>query len=152
MSTKNNPGDFDCYANAAPDEPMFILLARDRDAALLVRMWALMREMAVEMGAKPVEDRRQVAEARQCAYEMDRYRQRIAGLISKEQYLIGLRQRDLEAQIPQSGYRPGTGSPPPAGESWGEQHGCPNCDTPIGCTASQQCLRALAEVVRVVSP
>lgn len=29
MGTKNNPGAFDCYANAEPDEPMFVLLARD---------------------------------------------------------------------------------------------------------------------------
>lgn len=29
MGTKSNPTQFDCYANALPDEPMFILLARD---------------------------------------------------------------------------------------------------------------------------
>ena len=29
MATKNNPGKFDCYTNAEPDEPMFILLGRD---------------------------------------------------------------------------------------------------------------------------
>ena len=40
MGTKNNPGDFDCYDNAAPDEPMFILLARDTRAPDLVRLWA----------------------------------------------------------------------------------------------------------------
>lgn len=34
MGTKNNPGEFDCYANAAPDEPMFILLGRDQTRAL----------------------------------------------------------------------------------------------------------------------
>jgi len=28
MATKKNPGEFDCYANAGPDEPMFVLLAR----------------------------------------------------------------------------------------------------------------------------
>lgn len=38
MGTKNNPGTFDCYANAAPDEPMFVLLGRDKHAPLLVRL------------------------------------------------------------------------------------------------------------------
>ena len=32
MGTKNNPGQFDCYRNAEPDEPMFVLLARDERA------------------------------------------------------------------------------------------------------------------------
>jgi hypothetical protein len=40
VSTKNNPGKYDCYAKAAPDEPMFVLLARDPLAPTLVRLWA----------------------------------------------------------------------------------------------------------------
>lgn len=43
MGTKTNPGRFDCYAAAEPDEPMFILLGRDRHAAALVNLWAAMR-------------------------------------------------------------------------------------------------------------
>lgn len=43
MGTKNNPGRFDCYANAEPDEPMFILLARDRLAPHLTAIWAAVR-------------------------------------------------------------------------------------------------------------
>lgn len=66
MGTKNNPGNYDCYANAAPDEPMFILLGRDRHAASLVRLWALMRHDQGEDGAK-------VAEAMQCADAMDQW-------------------------------------------------------------------------------
>lgn len=73
-NSKNNPATWDCYKNAEPDEPMFIVLARDKDAPLLVRMWALLREQAVEMGSKPPKDLAQVAEARQCAYEMERWR------------------------------------------------------------------------------
>ena len=71
MGTKNKPGDFDCYENAEPDEPMFILLGRDRDAPFLVRRWADIRE-------KKGEDAAKVAEARECANEMERfeYRQR----------------------------------------------------------------------------
>ncbi|MFN3464449.1 MAG: hypothetical protein ACK4X1_10260 [Terricaulis sp.] len=43
MGTKNNPGQFDCYTAADPDEPMFILLARDELAGTLVLMWGLLR-------------------------------------------------------------------------------------------------------------
>lgn len=38
MSTKQNPGSYNCYADAADDEPMFVLLARDRDAPAIVKM------------------------------------------------------------------------------------------------------------------
>lgn len=40
MGTKENPSQFDCYDKAAPDEPMFILLARDPIAPYLVTLWA----------------------------------------------------------------------------------------------------------------
>ena len=40
MGTKNNPGEFDCYENAEPDEPIFVLSARDPSAPLIVRQWA----------------------------------------------------------------------------------------------------------------
>ncbi len=45
MGTKLKPGAFDCYANAAPDEPMFVLLARDESAPKLVRNWVREREI-----------------------------------------------------------------------------------------------------------
>lgn len=67
MGTKNNPGKFDCYANAAPDEPMFVLLGRDRHAAALIRLWALMRH-------RDGEDEAVVAEALQCADAVDGWR------------------------------------------------------------------------------
>ena len=57
MATKNNPGQFDCYENAAPDEPMFILLARDPVAPALVEAWRALRagnfdraKLAIEFG------------------------------------------------------------------------------------------------------
>lgn len=70
MGTKNRPGKFDCYANAADNEPMFILLARDVHAPALVEIWANMRENTGE--APEV-----VAEARQCAADMRTYRAKI---------------------------------------------------------------------------
>ncbi len=39
MGTKNNPGKYDCYANAEPDEPLFVLLARDVTAQYFVAAW-----------------------------------------------------------------------------------------------------------------
>lgn len=66
MGTKNNPGKFDCYANAQPDEPMFVLLGRDPAACALVTLWADIREA---MG----EDPSKIAEARQCASALTRW-------------------------------------------------------------------------------
>lgn len=40
MGTKNNPGKYDCYEKAGPDEPLFVLRAADPDAPYSVRMWA----------------------------------------------------------------------------------------------------------------
>lgn len=64
MGTKNNPGRFDCYANAHPDEPMFILLGRDRIGGSLVRLWAAVKETFRD-------DPKKTAEARDCAAAMD---------------------------------------------------------------------------------
>lgn len=66
MGTKNNPSAFDCYANAADDEPMFVLLGRDKIGASLVAMWADARESLGEDPAK-------LAEARECAGNMLRW-------------------------------------------------------------------------------
>jgi len=63
MGTKANPAPFDCYANAADDEPMFILLARDKHAPALVWLWSVLRELDDEDPAK-------VAEARRCVEAM----------------------------------------------------------------------------------
>jgi hypothetical protein len=67
MGTKNNPGTFDCWANAEPDEPMFVLLGRDPDAPPLVRRWAHEREARGEDAAK-------VTEAMACADAMETWR------------------------------------------------------------------------------
>ena len=67
MGTKANPGKYDCYANAAPDEPMFVLLARDPMAPILVRLWADLRSQAAGNPSK-------VSEAKECAAAMDTWR------------------------------------------------------------------------------
>lgn len=72
MATKNNPGAFDCYEKAAPDEPLFVLLARDVTAPQLVEDWARRREELIGLGIKPdtPEERAQIQEARDCAAAM----------------------------------------------------------------------------------
>ncbi len=83
MGTKNNPGAFDCYANAQPDEPMFVLLARDLTAPYFVQAWALIREGRIDAairvmrdaadlyrGTGKVPDKAKLAEAMDCANEM----------------------------------------------------------------------------------
>lgn len=74
MGSKNEPGKFDCYANALPDEPMFILLARDPSAPAIVKWWADAREAAIDGGQRPEGDRAMVEEARQCAKNMTAWR------------------------------------------------------------------------------
>ena len=67
MGTKNNPGTYDCYAKAEPDEPIFILLGRDIGAPVLVEKWA---EQAERVGGDP----EKIAEARKCAADMRAWR------------------------------------------------------------------------------
>jgi hypothetical protein len=67
MGTKNNPGTFDCYANAEPDEPMFILLARDPQAPHLVEQWLIDRQ-------KTGEKQEKLIEAASCADDMRAWR------------------------------------------------------------------------------
>jgi hypothetical protein len=67
MGTKNNPGTYDCYENTDPDEPMFILLARDPLAPALVREWAQRR---AETRGRPDA---KIDEARACAENMERW-------------------------------------------------------------------------------
>lgn len=64
MGSKNNPGSYDCYENAEPDEPMFVLLARDPEAPALIRRWAKMREAHGEP------DNLKIIEAIECAEDM----------------------------------------------------------------------------------
>lgn len=67
MGTKNNPGKFDCYEAAEPDEPMFVLLARDMEAPLLVRIWSIFKTFQGEKSDK-------VQEAIACADAMEEWR------------------------------------------------------------------------------
>jgi hypothetical protein len=64
VGSKSNPGPHDCYSRAEPDEPMFVLLGRDPMAAILVELWAAVRECTHP--GDPM-----VAEALKCAADME---------------------------------------------------------------------------------
>jgi hypothetical protein len=68
MGTKNNPGQFDCYAKADPDEPIFTIRAKDPIGAMIVRTWA------IEAGARRLADDDKLREALQCADSMEEWR------------------------------------------------------------------------------
>jgi hypothetical protein len=76
MSTKNNPGNFDCYAAALPDEPMFILLARDRVAPIIILEWVEFRRRNAQANHAhlTLEEETQLNEAAACAAEMINWR------------------------------------------------------------------------------
>lgn len=74
MGTKNNPAEFDCYANALPDEPMFVLLARDKSAPSIVRTWCTNRLAEMGSGLRSPEELPQIHEAQACADAMEAWR------------------------------------------------------------------------------
>lgn len=63
MSTKLDPGKFNCYAKLADDEPYFVLRAKDPHAPALVELWAALRESEFGPNIKTLE-------ASQCAHDM----------------------------------------------------------------------------------
>lgn len=67
MATKNNPGEFDCYENADPDEPMFVLLGRDPAAFCAVVLWIKLR---IAMGKNKPDDAK-ILEAKTCGQKME---------------------------------------------------------------------------------
>lgn len=88
MGTKLDELRDGCFARAKDDEPMFVLLGRDRQAPTLVRQWAENRKAEIELGRKPASDMPMVTEAFQCADNMEAWREandgswRIGGLFA----------------------------------------------------------------------
>src|SRR5690242_15758496 len=83
MGTKNNPGEFDCYAQALPAEPMFVLLARDPEFNALVYEWATRRAAAIRCGLRPETDWPMVFEAQACATAGEKWRKENHGVWRK---------------------------------------------------------------------
>lgn len=69
MSTKTDPGEFDCYAKLSDDEPYFVLRAKDPLAPLLVRMWA-----DLWIDTRGMRDHPKALEAYECASSMEDWR------------------------------------------------------------------------------
>lgn len=76
MGTKREPGQFDCYLNAHPDEPLFVLLARDPAAPAAILEWVRHRREMIETGEKPTTDWPILDEAMQCANQMRAWREK----------------------------------------------------------------------------
>lgn len=86
MATKNNPGTFDCYGNAAPDEPLFTFRPTCEMSPLFVKLYAHLR--AKELSAvyetlntlvdialrKSPPDPAKIAEAHALAAQMEAWR------------------------------------------------------------------------------
>ncbi len=75
MGTKKHPGTIDCYAAAAPDEPIFILRANDVNAPEAVRQWAtLYYQEKRRQGTWTDQTRAKYNEALKCATDMTNWK------------------------------------------------------------------------------
>lgn len=83
MGTKNEPGKYDCYSHAHPDEPMFVLLGRDPQAPALVRLW-------VEKRRAEGESLEKLAEAEKVATEMEAWQQKRKTTLMLEKHIAPL--------------------------------------------------------------
>ena len=63
-----------CFVKALPDEPAFVLLARDPAAPALVAQWAAFRRIEIHSGARPLSDLPQVEAAERIAHDMQTWR------------------------------------------------------------------------------
>lgn len=75
MGTLKEELEHGCLSKALPDEPMFVLLARDAQAPRRVRDWAAQRTSDISLGKKPESDQALVQEAYQCAERMEAWRE-----------------------------------------------------------------------------
>lgn len=72
MGTKNNPGRWDCYANADPDEPLFVLRGQDSTASLVVTLWRAMKMEMKEQGTSQISEEK-LEEARECSLALEKW-------------------------------------------------------------------------------
>ena len=73
MGTKNNPGNYDCYAKLEPNEPYFLLRGKDPVGWLLVNLWASIRKHLAPHGEIPPEYLAKLNEAKICGDAMKAY-------------------------------------------------------------------------------
>jgi hypothetical protein len=75
MSTKNNPGAYDCYAKLEPDEPYFLLRGKDPVSWLLVNLWIMIRRHMAGPDEITPEYQAKLNEAKRCSDSMKIYAQ-----------------------------------------------------------------------------
>lgn len=76
MGTRAKPGDYDCYNKLKPDEPYFVLRAKDPVAPMIVEMWAAVVERLGATGDPTipgVQPDPKLEEARKVAKAMGRW-------------------------------------------------------------------------------
>jgi hypothetical protein len=71
MSTKRDPGRFDCYAKLGIDEPYFVIRAKDPVAGAVIREWVRLRSQTPGNERNP-----KLEEALVCADAMEAWRAR----------------------------------------------------------------------------
>lgn len=92
MGTKKDPGRHDCYDRAYPDEPLFVLRAKDYSAPDLVRHWAHIR---MEKAADIVNESERshevdkIVEALRCARQMERWRREYDSAMTRIRRPVG---------------------------------------------------------------
>ena len=79
MGTKLTELESGCFHSALPDEPMFVLLARDLSAPALVQKWAADRRAEIDADARPASDMTKVVNAIDTAIDMRIWRNRNNG-------------------------------------------------------------------------
>ena len=93
-NTKASPNRFDGYADAGPDEPIFVLRAKDLSAPFAVEVWAQHRQAAVDRAFKPSGDQQKIDSAREIADAMRRWfleNHRLEALTAEHQALLAER-------------------------------------------------------------
>ena len=87
MGSKTQPGAFNCYQSALPDEPIFTLLARDPTAPDVIRTWSRQRRDDIFKGPDAgafsdaqTDDLRKATEAEAVADEMTVWRRANEGV------------------------------------------------------------------------
>lgn len=77
--TKNNPGPFNCYEKAEPNEPMFVLLGRDISALPTIYSWIGFRIMKGQSLSDP-----QIQEAITAAKDCHEWAKKLGKVMPKE--------------------------------------------------------------------
>lgn len=105
MATKNHGGQFRCYDAALPDEPMFVILARDPAAPATVEFWATERVRQGKVHEQDDQDR--IKAAIDEAKEFQEWRDRMLANAEETQqppvWKLGVTHREDDAPITDRG-------------------------------------------------